>query len=110
MQKWLYLTLAILSEVAGTSALKLSEGFTRLVPSGIVVVAYVTSFYFLSLTLKAIPVGVAYAIWSGAGTALVTLIAWILMGQKLNAATGLGILLIIAGVLVLNLYSPAAER
>jgi len=107
MQKWLYLTLAILSEVAGTSALKFSEGFTRLVPSGIVVVGYAISFYFLSLTLKGIPIGVAYAIWSGAGTALVTLVAWAFLGQKLDAATGIGILLIIAGVLVLNLYSKA---
>ena len=70
MQKWLYLTLAIISEVAGTSALKFSQGFTRLVPSGIVVVGYAISFYFLSLTLKGIPIGAAYAIWSGAGTAL----------------------------------------
>ena len=108
MQKWLYLTLAILSEVAGTSALKFSEGFTRLVPSGIVVVGYAISFYFLSLTLKGIPIGVAYAIWSGAGTALVTLVAWAFLGQKLDAATGIGILLIIAGVLVLNLYSKTA--
>jgi small multidrug resistance pump len=110
MQEWLFLTVAILSEVAGTSVLKLSEGFTRLVPSSIVVVGYATSFYFLSLTLKAMPVGVAYAIWSGAGTALVTLVAWALMGQKLDAAAGIGILLIIAGVLVLNLYSKAAEH
>lgn len=110
IQKWLYLTLAIISEVAGTSALKSSEGFTRLVPSVIVVVGYATSFYFLSLTLKGIPVGVAYAIWSGAGTALVTLFAWAFMGQKLDAATVIGILLIIAGVLVLNLYSQAAKH
>jgi small multidrug resistance pump len=110
MQKWLYLAVAIISEVAGTSALRSAEGFTRLVPSCIVIVGYATAFYFLSLTLKTIPVGVAYAIWSGAGTALVTLVAWVFMGQKLDAAAGIGILLIIAGVLVLNLYSKAAAN
>ena len=110
MQKWLYLTVAIISEVAGTSALRSAEGFTRLVPSCIVVVGYATAFYFLSLTLKTIPVGVAYAIWSGAGTALVSLFGWVFMGQKLDAAAGSGILLIIAGVLVLNLCSKAAAH
>jgi small multidrug resistance pump len=110
MQKWLYLTVAIISEVASTSALKSVEGFTRLTPSCIVVVGYAMSFYFLSLTLKSIPVGVAYAIWSGAGTALIALVAWIFMGQKLDVAAGIGILLIVAGVLVLNLYSTAAAH
>jgi small multidrug resistance pump len=110
MQKWLYLTVAIVSEVAGTSALKSTEGFTRLVPTYIVVVGYSTAFYFLSLTLKTIPVGVAYAIWSGAGTALVALVAWVFMGQKLDAAAGVGIMLIIAGVLVMNLYSTSATH
>lgn len=110
MQKWLYLTVAIISEVAGTSALRSAEGFTRLVPSCIVIVGYATAFFFLSLTLKTIPVGIAYAIWSGAGTALVTLVAWVFMGQKLDVAAGIGILLIVAGVLVLNLYSKAAAH
>ena len=110
MQKWLYLTGAIISEVAATSALRSAEGFTRLVPSCIVVAGYATAFYFLSLTLKTIPVGIAYAIWSGAGTALVTLVAWVFMGQKLDAAAGIGILMIIAGVLVLNLFSKAAAH
>ena len=110
MQKWIYLFVAIIAEVAGTSALKSAEGFTRLVPSCIVVVGYATAFYFLSLTLKTIPVGVAYAIWSGAGTALVTLVAWLFMGQKLDVAAGVGILLIIAGVLVLNLFSKVAAH
>jgi len=110
MQKWLYLGVAIISEVAGTSALKSAEGFTRPGPSCVVVLGYTTAFYFLSLTLKTIPVGIAYAIWSGAGTALVVLIAWVFMGQKLDAAAGVGILLIIAGVLVLNLFSKAAAH
>jgi len=107
MQKWLYLSAAIINEVAGTSTLRSAEGFTRLVPSCIVIAGYATAFFFLSLTLKTIPVGIAYAIWSGAGTALV---AWVFMGQKLDAAAGIGILLIIAGVLVLNLCSKSAAH
>ena len=110
MQKWIFLCVAIIAEVAGTSALKAAEGFTRLVPSGIVVIGYATAFYFLSLTLKSIPVGVAYAVWSGAGTALVTLVAWAFMGQKLDTAAVFGILLIVAGVLVLNLFSKMAAH
>lgn len=110
MQNWIYLFIAILAEVTGTSALKYSEGFTQLVPSCIVVAGYATAFYFLSLTLKTIPVGIAYAIWSGAGTALVVLIAWAFMGQKIDLAACVGILLIIAGVLVLNLFSKAAAH
>jgi small multidrug resistance pump len=110
MQKWLYLSAAIISEVVGTSALRSAEGFTRLVPSCVVIAGYATAFFFLSLTLKTIPVGIAYAIWSGAGTALITLIAWVFMGQKLDTAAGIGILLIIAGVLVLNLYSTSSAH
>jgi small multidrug resistance pump len=73
--QWVFLAVAIVSEVIGTSALKASEGFSRLWPSAIVVVCYASSFYFLSLTLKTIPVGVAYAIWSGVGVALIAVIA-----------------------------------
>jgi len=90
--------------------LRSAEGFTRLVSSCIVIAGYATAFIFLSLTLKTISVGIAYAIWSGAGTALVTLVAWVFMGQKLDAAAGIGILLIIAGVLVLNLCSKSAAH
>lgn len=110
MQKWLYLSVAIISEVAATSALRSAEGFTRLIPSCIVIAGYATAFFFLSLTLKTIPVGIAYAIWSGAGTALVTLVAWVFMGQKLDTAAVIGILLIVTGVLVLNLYSGSSAH
>ncbi len=110
MQKWIYLAVAIVSEVAGTSALKPAEGFTRFWPSCIVVVGYATAFYFLSLILKTIPVGMAYAIWSGAGTALVALVAWLFMGQKLDLPAIIGILLIVSGVLVLNLFSKSAAH
>lgn len=107
MATWLTLALAILAEVIGTSALKASEGFSRLLPSLVVLVGYGTAFYFLSLTLKHIPVGIAYAVWSGAGTVLITLIGVLAFRQKIDLAGMLGIALIIAGVLVLNLLSKS---
>ena len=105
MHHWTYLAIAILSEVAATSALKASEGLSRLWPSVVVIVGYGISFYFLSLTLKTIPVGIAYAVWSGAGVGLITLIAWLFFSQKLDLPAILGLLLIVAGVVVLNLFS-----
>lgn len=108
MKNWIYLSLAIICEVAATSALKSAEGFSKLWPSCIVAIGYAGAFYFLSLTLKALPVGMAYAIWSGAGTALVTLVAWLFMGQKLDLPAIVGVLLIVSGVLVLNIFSKSA--
>lgn len=102
---WVFLMVAIVSEVIATSALKASESFSRLGPSAVVVLGYAAAFYCLSLTLKTIPVGVAYAIWSGAGVVLIALIAWILYGQALNLAAILGIALIVAGVVILNLFA-----
>jgi len=110
MNKWMYLLLAILAEVAATSALKASDGFKRFWPSMIVVVGYSLSFYFLSFTLKEIPVGVAYAIWSGLGLALITLISWVLYDQRLDAAAIIGMLLILAGILVMNLFSKSSAH
>lgn len=107
---WLYLTIAILSEVVATSALKASAGFNRLYPSVLVVVGYGLAFYFLSLTLRTIPVGIAYAVWSGVGVVLVCLVGWVVYGQKLDWAAALGIVLIVAGVLVLNVFSKAAAH
>ena len=107
---WLYLAFAIVAEVAATSALKASEGFTRLGPSVLVVVGYGIAFFLLSLTLRTISVGVAYAIWSGAGIVLITLIAWVFQGQKLDAPAIGGMALIIAGVLVMNLWSKSAAH
>lgn len=102
---WLYLSIAILAEVVATSSLKAAEGFTRLTPSLIVIFGYGTAFYFLSLTLRTMQVGTAYAIWSGVGTVLVSLIAWILFNQKLDAAAIAGITLIIAGVVIIKFLS-----
>lgn len=105
---WLYLILAIVAEVAGTSFLKTSEGFTKLWPSLAVVVGYGVAFFFLSLTLRTIPVGVAYAIWSGLGIVLITAVGWLAFDQKLDAAGLAGITLIAAGVIVLNVFSKAS--
>jgi small multidrug resistance pump len=102
---YLYLFVAIVAEVVGTLALKATEGFTKLVPSLIVVAGYAVSFYFVSLALKTIPVGVAYAIWSGLGLALVVVAAVVLYKQVPDLAAGIGILLILAGVVVINLFS-----
>ncbi|SPU67187.1 SMR family small multidrug resistance protein [Brucella neotomae] len=109
MPVYTFLAIAIFSEVIGTLSLKASEGFSRLGPS-IVVVAYGLAFYFLSLTLKTIPVGVAYAIWSGVGVTLVALIGWLVFGQKLDLPAIVGMGLIIAGLIVLNLLSNTAQH
>lgn len=102
---YVWLTVAIIAEVIGTSALKAADGFTRLGPSLVVVIGYGTAFYFLSLVLRTIPVGVAYAIWSGAGVALIALIGWIVFRQALDAGALVGIGLIVAGVVVLQVFS-----
>lgn len=106
---WFYLAVAIVAEIIATSLLKSSEGFTRLWPSLVVIVGYGCAFFFLSLTLRTIPVGVAYAIWSGAGIVLVTLIAWLIFGQTISLPDVVGIGLIIAGVIVLRLFSETGE-
>ncbi len=110
MQQWLFLAIAIVSEVMATSALKASAGFTRPLPSLVVVLGYGVAFYFLSLTLKTVPVGVAYAIWSGAGVALIALVGWAFLGQRLDAPAILGLALIVAGVVVINVFSRAVPR
>lgn len=110
MKTFLILAVAILAEVVATSALKASEGFTRLLPSVIVVIGYGIAFTCLSLTLKTIPVGVAYAIWSGAGTALVALLGWLYFKQHLDIAAIIGLVLIIGGVIVLNLFSKMSAH
>lgn len=107
---YLYLAVAIISEVIGTSALKASNEFTRLVPSLITLVAFVTAFYFLSLTLRTIPVGIAYAIWSGVGIVLISLIGRFVFGQSLDLPAMIGMGLIVAGVIVINVFSRAVAH
>ena len=98
---------AVLSEVIATTALKLSEGFTKLAPSIIVVVGYGLSFYLLALSLKVMPIGTAYALWSGIGIVLTVLAGMILWREPLDWARGIGIFLIIAGIIMINLFSKA---
>jgi multidrug transporter EmrE-like cation transporter len=105
LNAWLLLAIAIVAEVVGTSALKASEGFTRLGPSAVVVLGYGVAFYCLSLVLKSIPVGITYAVWSGLGIVLITLSAWWLYGQTIDTAGFIGMGLIVAGVVVLNVFS-----
>ena len=102
---YLYLVIAIVAEVIATSALKASDQFSKILPSIIVVIGYGVAFYYLSLVLKTIPIGVAYAIWSGAGIALVTVVGLVVFDQKLDFAAIIGISLIVAGVVVMNVFS-----
>ncbi|CAN8139819.1 Quaternary ammonium compound-resistance protein QacE [uncultured Thiomicrorhabdus sp.] len=105
MNPWLILTLAIITETIATSALKSSQEFTRLIPSMIVVVGYGLSFYLLTLTLKSLPIGTVYAIWSGAGIALITLIGWLVFKEKPDTPMLLGIGLIILDILTIHFFS-----
>lgn len=107
---WAYLLLAIVAEVIGTLALKASEGFTKPIPSLIVFISYAAAFYFLSLTLKTVPVGIIYAVWSGVGIVLISLLGWILFKQQLDWPALVGIGLIMAGVAVINLMSNAVHH
>jgi multidrug transporter EmrE-like cation transporter len=108
MPPYAVLALAIVVEVVATSAMKASEGFTRLGPSVLVLVGYGVAFLLLAKTLDRIPLGIAYAVWAGGGIVLVALIAWALYGQRPDLAGFVGMGLIVAGVLVLNLLSKTA--
>ena len=107
---YLYLSIAIVSEVIGTAALKASHEFTVLVPSLIVVVGYATAFYFLTLTLRTMPVGIAYALWAGCGIVLISIASWILFKQSLDAPALVGIGLITAGVVLINGFSSSVTH
>jgi len=102
---WLMLIAAIGFEVLGTSMLKSSDGFSRLTPSLASVAAYLASFWLLSQVLRVMPVGIAYAIWSGLGILLITVIGWAVFRQRLDAAALLGLALIAAGIIVINVFS-----
>ncbi len=105
MTAYLFLSVAIVAEVIATTALRASTGFTVLLPSAIAIVGYVVAFYFLSLTLRTMPVGIAYALWSGVGIVLISLAGWIVYKQLLDLPALLGMALIMAGVIVINLFS-----
>jgi len=104
---WVYLGIAIIAEVIATSALKSAEGFTRLVPSAITVIGYAVAFYCLALTLREIPVGIVYAIWSGIGIVLISLVGALVFKQHLDGPAILGMVLIIAGVVIMNVFSKS---
>ncbi|MBB3229104.1 multidrug transporter EmrE-like cation transporter [Luteibacter sp. Sphag1AF] len=101
---------AIALEVVATSSLKASDGFTKAVPAIVCLLGYGAAFYLLSLTLRHIPVAIAYAIWSGLGIVLIAAVAWVRFGQKLDAWGMIGLGLILAGVLVVNLLSRSAQH
>lgn len=108
--QYLFLGAAIIAEVIGTTCMKLSDGFTKLLPSGVTVVMYAVAFYCLSQTLKTIPTGIAYAIWSGVGIVLIAAISWLFLGQKLDMPALSGMAMIIAGVVVMNVFSETVAH
>ena len=105
---YIYLIVAVAAETIGTTALQASQQFSRLVPSVIVLVAYGFSFYMLGLTLKVMPVGIVYAIWSGLGIVLIAVIGLVVFGQKLDLPAVLGMAMILAGILVIHLFSGSS--
>lgn len=107
---YLYLAIAIVGEVVGTAALKATEEFTRLIPSLIVVVGYGMAFFFLTLALRTIPVGIAYAVWAGIGIVLISAASWVLYKQTLDAPAIVGIALIAVGVVVINAFSSSISH
>lgn len=108
MSSHVALALAIVLEVIATSALKASEGFSKPLPTIVVAIGYGAAFYFLSLALRTIPVGIAYAVWSGVGIVLISAIGWVAFGQKLDLVALIGLSLIIAGVIVVNVFSASS--
>ena len=110
MKTALILFFAVLSEVIATTSLKFSEGFTKLIPSIVVVVGYGLSFYLLSMTLKIMPIGIAYAFWSGIGIVLTVIIGKIIWNESLDWARVTGILLIILGIVIINLFSKTTAH
>ena len=106
---YLFLTIAIIAEVIATSALKASQGFSLLTPSIITILGYAVALFFLSLTLKTIPVGIAYAIWSGAGIVLISTIGWIFFKQNLDLPAIIGLGLMLGGIIVINVFSNSTH-
>ena len=107
---YIYLFFAVLAETVGTTALQASQQFTRLGPSLVVVVSYALAFYLLGLTLKTMPVGIVYAIWSGLGIVLIAALGYVLFGQRLDLPALLGLGLIIGGILIIHLFSKTASH
>ena len=107
---WLILAFAIVTEVIATTALSYTEGFTKIIPTGVMLLCYGLSFFALSKILNDIPLAITYAIWSGAGISLVAVIGWLWLGQKLDAGALIGIGFIVAGVIIINLFSTSISH
>jgi len=110
MSPWLAIAIAIVAEVMATTALKASQEFTRLWPSLLVVLGYGTAFYFMTISLRVLPVGIMYAIWSGVGIVLISLLGWLVYRQTLDAPAMVGMGLIISGVIVINVFSSTVRH
>ena len=110
MQIYLFLLVAIIAETVGTMGLQASNQFTRLAPSFVAIAGYGVAFYFLALTLKFMPVGIVYAVWSGVGIVLIATMGYLIFNQKLDLPALIGIGMIIAGILVINLFSETAHH
>lgn len=107
---YLFLAIAIIAEVAATSALKASEEFTRLIPSLIVIVGYGVAFYFMTLVLRVVPIGITYAIWSGVGIVLVAIVGLLFYKQVPDVPAVIGMCLIISGVVVIHVFSKTINH
>ncbi len=107
---YVYLVIAIVGEVFGTSFMKQSDGFTKLYPSLLTGCGYIVAFYFLALTLRTVPTGIAYAIWSGLGMVLITAVAWVFQGQKLDSPALIGMGFIVTGVIIMNVFSSSLSH
>lgn len=110
MNHWVALTIAVVAEVIATSSLKATAEFTKLWPTVMVIVGYLVAFYFMTISLRVLPVGIMYAIWAGAGIVLVSLVGWLFYKQVLDAPAIIGIGLIIAGVVIINLFSKTVPH
>lgn len=110
MNHWIALAIAIVAEVVATSTLKMTAEFTKLVPSLVVIFGYAVAFYFMTLSLRVLPVGIMYAIWAGMGIVLVALIGWVVYKQVLDFPAILGLTLIIAGVVIINVFSNSVNH
>lgn len=110
MNHWVAISIAIIAEVIATTSLKASNEFTRFWPSVVVVVGYLTAFYFMTISLRVLPVGIMYAIWSGVGIVSISLLGWLVYRQTLDTPAMLGMGLIIAGVIVINVFSKSVAH
>lgn len=106
---YMYLMIAIVAEVIATPALKASNGFTQWIPSSITVLGYLVAIYFLALTMKTIPVGITYALWSGAGIILISCIGWVFYKQQLDNAALIGLSFMVLGIIIINVFSNSTE-